>query len=311
MRLIPLLLAGLLSTGLRAQTPADCPPQPQPPTPEQIQQAQAQATDRGALWKLSKDGRQSYLYGTIHIGRFEWLFPGPNLQKAMRETAVLAVEVDITAPGMAAALQQAQAEAAAIPLGEKEQARLDAQADAACLPRAALGSLHPIMQAITYVSLAGRRDGLQPGFGQEIGLIGGARALQRPVVELESLQQQLAVLLPRDAAKARSLFDQTLVTLERREAAGSLQRLSEAWLKGDLATLGSPEKLCNCTPTAEELAFQRQLNDGRNPHLADRIAEEHAKGKPVLAAVGLLHMTGDQALPKLLAARGFQVERLH
>lgn len=289
---------------------ASCPPVAQAPTPEQLQAAQAAAKDRGALWRLRKDGRVSYLYGTVHVGKLDWVFPGPQLQAALRATEVLAVEVNPMDPAFAAEVQAAQTQAAQLTLTSAEQARLDAEADAACLPRTALAALHPVMQAVTYVSLAGRRDGLDPAYAQELVLLGAAQATQRPVVALESVASQMAVLLPVDAAEARALLNQTLDSLQRHESRTSLRRVSLAWERGDLDAMDSPAKLCDCVPTAQELQFLRRLNDDRNPGLADRIAEEHGKGKAVFAAVGALHMTGAQALPGLLKARGFEVERV-
>ncbi len=302
-----LLFAQALSQPARA---ADCPPTAQAPSGEAIAEAQRQARDRGALWTLDKDGRRSYLYGTVHLGRFEWTLPGPKLLQALRETERLAIEVDPSDPGFFPALQQAQQRAAPLALSPDEQARLDAQADAACLPRGALAALHPIMQATTYISLAGRRDGLDPAWGQEMALIQAARALQRPVLALESVELQMQVLLPTDPLQARRLLRQSLDSLERGEARTVLRRLGDAWSRGDLKAVGSPTELCQCQPSAEELAYMSRLNDGRNPELARRIAEAHDQGKPLLAAVGLLHMTGPQALPRLLREQGFRVERV-
>lgn len=307
-----LRLALALTTALLAPAAwsKECPPVAQAPTPERVQEAVKQAKDRGALWSLQKDGRRSYLYGTVHIGRFEWMFPGPKLREALKSTEVLAVEVDITDPEFRPQMMAAQAQAAPLKLSEDEQRRLDAQAEAACLPRAALAALHPTMQAVTYISLAGRHDGLDPSFGQELMLLGAARAAARPVVTLESVPLQMALLMPADAALARQMLLQSIESLEKDEARTTLRRLGQAWEAGDLESIGTPEKLCQCQPSAQELAFQRQLNDDRNPHLARRIAEEHAKGKPLLAAVGLLHMTGPKALTEQLKALGFTVERV-
>ncbi len=301
-------LAFLLPSAQASQ--AGCPPVAQAPTPEQLQAAQAAAKDRGALWRLRKDGRVSYLYGTVHVGKLDWVFPGPQLQAAMRATEVLAVEVNPMDPAFMAEVQAAQTQAAKLTLTSAEQARLDAEADAACLPRTALAALHPVMQAVTYVSLAGRHDGLDPAYAQELVLLGAAKATQRPVVALESVASQMAVLLPVDAAEARELLNQTLDSLQRQESRTSLRRVSQAWERGDLDAMDSPAKLCDCVPTAQELQLLRRLNDDRNPGLANRIAEEHGKGKAVFAAVGALHMTGAQALPGLLKARGFDVERV-
>ena len=54
----------------------------------------------------------------------------------------------------------------------------------------------------------------------------------------------------------------------------------------------------------------RALNDERNPALAERIDALHSEGRPLFAAVGALHMTGPQSLLRLLAARGFRIERV-
>src|SRR5690349_14955524 len=56
-----------------AAPPRDCPPTAQDPTPEQVPQLMESARDRGMLWRLTKDGRTSHLYGTLHVGRLEWL----------------------------------------------------------------------------------------------------------------------------------------------------------------------------------------------------------------------------------------------
>ena len=53
-----------------------------------------------------------------------------------------------------------------------------------------------------------------------------------------------------------------------------------------------------------------RLNDARNPAMAERIAALHGEGRRVFAAVGALHMTGAQGLPRLLRERGFTVERV-
>ena len=295
-------------SGAHART--DCPPVPQPPTQEQLAEGFRTAKDRGAMWTLTKDGRTSYLYGTLHVGRMAWAFPGPKLLQALRDTQVLALELDPTDPNLQAEMQAVSAQAGKVTLSPADLSRLDAQADAACVPREALRPMHPVMQLVTYGILSARRDGLDPGFGQEFTLLGFARAQQRAIVSMESMTSQMTVLLPRDAASARASFERLLGDLETGKARTQIVRISEAWASGDMNLLGSLEALCACQPTQEEREFSRLINDDRNPHLARRIAEEHGKGRPVLAAVGILHMTGPKALTTLLAQQGFEVRRV-
>lgn len=305
----PLLLSSVLLTG-QGVSAADCPPVAQMPTPEALAAAQREARDRGVLWRLDKDGRSSYLFGTIHLGNLAWAVPGPRLREALQSVALLAVEVDITDAAQMADFGRQQQRLPALPLEPADEARLQAAADAACVPRQALSGMHPMLQVTTLTALAGRRDGLDPAYAQEGVLIGAARALGRPVVSLESMAAQLAVLVGEDAALNRRMLRESLQQLEGDRARRLLRRMGEAWAAGDLALIASPERLCDCQPSDDERAFMARLNDARNPALARRIAELHAQGQPLLAAVGVLHMTGPQSLPRLLQEQGFQLQRL-
>jgi uncharacterized protein YbaP (TraB family) len=124
------------------------------------------------------------------------------------------------------------------------------------------------------------------------------------------MSAQMSALLPRHAEAARASFERLLGELESGKARAQLLRTSRAWAEGDLEAVGSLEVLCACQPTPKERELARRLNDERNPNLALRIASEHAKGRPILAAVGFLHMTGPKAITTLLAQQGFEVRRI-
>jgi uncharacterized protein YbaP (TraB family) len=291
-----------------ASAPTACPPVAQPPTAEQIQAAQRDARDRGFLWRITKQGRSSYLFGTLHLGRMPWIFAGPRLREALANTDTLALEIDLTDP---AVLQNPPAAATApMPLTDALRARLSRQITAACVPEAALQRLNPLMQAITLTVLAARWEGLDASFAQEIVLATAARAQRRAIVSLESVQSQLSVLLPKDPGETQRLLDQALEQLEKDRARPLLRRLAEAWAEGRLQEIEDYAQWCECADTPQDRAFLRRLNDERNAPMADRIDAMHRDGKRILVAVGALHMTGEQGLPRLMAARGYTVERL-
>lgn len=306
-------LAGLvmLLLGPPARASADCPPPPASPTPAQLEAARAASQDRGFLWRITRDGTTSYLYGTIHLGRLEWIFPGPSVRAALQASDTLAVELDVTDPAVAQAMRSTLAgQPDALLLPQSMQRRLARQAEAACLPVGLLDSQHPLMQAITLTVLAGRHEGLEPSFAQEIVLGEAARAAGARIVSLETIGQQIAALIPSDEATAREMLEHTLQQLESGAARRALVRLAEAWAGGRLADLEQYEKWCECVLTARDREFLRRVNDDRNPGLARRIDALHSAGRRVFAAVGALHMTGHRALPQLLAQRGFTVERI-
>jgi len=287
---------------------APCPPAPKPASGEQSVEFAAQARDRGFLWRITRDGRSSYLYGTLHLGRADWVYPGPRLREALEASDVIALELDLSDPETLRAL--ARPTGKPLPLNPMLQTRLDAQFEAACLPPRLLADQHPLMQASTLTLLAARWDGLDASFGQEGMLLAWAQRHARPVVALEQVQQQLAALIPAEPSEARRLLLQALDQLEAQQVREPMRRLAQAWDRGDLATLSDYEQWCDCVHDAADRRSLHRLNDARNAHLAQGIAQLHGQGKRVLAGVGALHMSGPQALPLLLGRLGFQVERL-
>jgi uncharacterized protein len=306
---IAALLLGLAAAvGAHAQPAgANCPPQAAPPSPELMQAALARAKDRGVMWTLRKDGRTSHLFGTIHVGNLDWAVPGPKLRGALMESDVLALELDPLDPAVQAAMQRAPA-SGPLPAALKDQ--LARQLERVCLPVQAVAAMHPLMQAMTVSILDAARDGLMVAYGQEFSLAGFARARQMPVVSLETAERQLAALIPKNSAAVEKLLASTLEQLGSGTSRRVLARMAAAWERGDLEELASFERWCDCVKTPEDRAMISAINDDRNPDMADKIAALHGERKRVFAAVGALHMTGPKALPELLRARGFQVERV-
>ncbi|MCV2350784.1 TraB/GumN family protein [Paucibacter sp. Y2R2-4] len=300
----------LLWGSAQAQPPGTACPPPVLPIAEAPGEQSAAPQDVGLLWRLQRDGRSSYLYGSMHIGRPAWARPGPALQKALQEVDVLALELNISDAHTQADLARSKrADRNALPA--KLQSRLDAQVSAACLPAKALAALHPMLQLSTLTVLAARWDGLDMAYGQELMLSSQAQARGMPIVGLERADDQMQALFPKDRKSLLRSLDEGLQQLEQNRVRPAVLRLARAWEQGDLGDLQRYEQWCDCVQSEDDRAWLGRLNDGRNPHLAAGIAALHSKGQSVLAAVGALHMSGPQALPKLLSERGFRVEQIH
>lgn len=298
-------LFAFLVVSLAGPVAAACPPPAV--APDEARLAAAARTDRGPLWRLERDGRVSWLYGTLHVGRPEWAAPGPAVRAALAASDVLALEIDTSDPAVGLGLVTPGTAAAPLPAPLRE--RLARQVRAACLPDDALAALPPALQVTVLALLESRWAGLDTAYAQETVLSQLARAAGRPVVGLETVAQQMRALVPDDAGAAERLIDSTLTQLESGSGRAIVERMARAWEQGDLRTLEDYERWCDCARTEDERAALRALNDDRNPGLADGIEALHAKGQRVFAAVGALHMAGPKALPKLLAARGFRVQR--
>ena len=297
----------LARSGLAA--PADCPPATKPFTADTFAKAATQPRDRGLLWTISKGDRVSYLYGTFHLGREEWMAPGPALQRALRETEVIALELD----PLDAQVQQQLMEAAKVRrnLSTPLKNRLKAAWDAQCLPLEPLESAPSELQVIPVMFALAMRDGFNPIYGSEILLSVIGQGMQRPVVSLESVASQMQALLAQDEADAARFIEDSLDDIEQGKARQLLVKTAAVWEQGDLAQLERYADWCQCTDTDSERKFMARVLDGRNPVLADRIDALHTQGRRVLAGVGAMHMVGPGGLPALLARRGYRVQRVH
>ena len=266
------------------------------------------AVDRGLLWRADRDGRTAWLYGTIHLGRAEWVRPGPTVQKALEQSDALALELDTRDQAAMRALTQPADPAVVARLlsGERAQ-RLARQREAACVAPETAAGLQPILQVMTLTGLVARVDGLYPEFGADEALAVSARNNGKPVFALESAAAQLKMLTGDSEAEEAEQIDAALDELESGQLRTQMKELADVWARGDADKLARYPEWCNCLNTPAERRLMKRLLDDRNPGLADGIERMHAGGKRVFAAVGALHMVGPEGLPALLAARGFTV----
>ena len=304
------LLLALLGTPAQSQTAPDCPPAAQAPSPEQIEAGLRGARDRGFLWRIDKNGRSSWLFGTLHVAKFAWGFPGPVLRDALAQSDTMALELDLLDPGIQRRMAQGLAAQPKTPLPAALQTRLARRAQAECVPQPALAALAPEMQIAVLGSLVGRRDGLDPAHGIDAFLAGWGRAARLEVVSLETPELQIATLQMQSPAETLTLVENSLDDFESGRALATLRRIATIWADGDLPELARYEAWCECVETAADRAAMARVLDDRNPALADGIAELHAAGQRVFAAVGSLHMIGPTGLPALMARRGYRVERI-
>ncbi len=243
--------------------------------------------DRGVLWRIERDGRTSWLYGTIHVGRGDWVRPGPTIQKALAQSDTLALELDLRDEATARAMARpADPELLARMLSGERARRLERQNSEACVPLGTLSKLQPILQVTALAGLAGRADGLYPEFGVDETLAVSARNSSKPIVALENAAEQIKVLTGESEAEEAEQVDAALDELESGKLRGQLKELADVWARSDAAKLASYPEWCDCLKTPAEQRLMKRLLDDRNPNLADGIERLHAGGKGVFAAVG-------------------------
>ena len=305
------LFASLVAAAPPGRAAPACPPPLAQPTPEMIQQAVQSARDRGFLWRASKDGHTSYLYGTMHIGKLDWSIPGPSVSAALRAVDTVALELDMLDPAIQQQMADALAAMRPAALPPDLQQRLRRQAVADCIPYESVAKLAPEFQIITLALAMARRDGLEASYAADFVLAGVGHAAQKPVVSLETVAAQMRLLESANAQEAEATVRDGLDQLENGEARAVLVRLANTWANGDFADMNRYDDWCRCRETEIAREMMRRVLDERNPGLAERIDALHRGGKNVFAAVGTLHLIGENSLPALLRVRGYDVERVN
>lgn len=303
--------ATLLAPAAFAQRPEVCPPTAQAPTPDELKALAASARDHGFLWRIVKDGRSSYLYGTVHVAQRDWALPGPTIRGALIASDTIALELDAADPEILRRLAVVMRAAPDdTPLPEALRTRLQRRAEAECLPAGMLDGLAPEVQIGLLTSIVGRTDGLDPAYGIDGTLGGLGHGAGKTVVSLETPELQLATLKMADAAQTLAFVENGLADLESGRAGPQLRRIAQIWADADFDALGNYESWCECERTELDRALMVRMLDERNPAMADSVAALHDDGHTVFAAVGSLHMVGPKGLPALMAERGYTVERV-
>ena len=280
------------------------------PTAAEIAVLQKSAKDRGFLWRITKDGRASYLYGTIHVSKLDWAFPGPRLVQAVLQTDAVALELNPTDPDTLRQLNQGMQDTTAQPLPAALEARVARQAQASCIPAAQVKTLRPEFQIITLSVLALKKQGIDPTYGADAVIAGMATATKRTIEALETATDQIKTMQVGSRAEAIAMLEEGLAQLENGTAQTLLTKLAQAWADSDYNTMSSYASWCNCVNTDKERADMKRILDDRNLPMAQRIDAMHTKGLNFFTAVGALHMIGPTGLPVLMQQRGYVVERV-
>ena len=221
-------LARACSMAGHAQPAPDCPRAAQSPNTKQVQAGTGAARDHGFLWRVSKGGRSSYLYGTLHAAKLAWRYPGPRVVQALAATDTIALELDLLDPGVG---QRLATRVPALPGSEPTEAgrqRVARQTAAACLPPEALAAPSPELQAMTLVTLAARRDGIDPAYGIDLFLARSGHAVSKQMVSLETPELEARLLQTNDAQERLTVVETGLDDLESGRARAQVERIAQA-----------------------------------------------------------------------------------
>jgi uncharacterized protein YbaP (TraB family) len=273
----------------------------------------AHATERGALFKVAGGGHTLYLFGTMHVGRPDFYPFEKRLDAALAKAPVLALEID---PGFAPEVAaRAMQKYAAAPPGMTTPpalaSRLAAALAAQGIPPDALAAFKPWLVATVLSVGEFTKLGYSQADAVDVRLAQLARQRKVKVIELESVESQMALLNSLSLEQQWTFVDETLTQMASGEAAREAHQIANAWATADQKGL---EKIAAKVEQDDSVGgkFTREvLLDGRNGALADGIAGLLAKADHSVAAIGVLHLIGKGSVPERLKNKGLSVERVY
>jgi uncharacterized protein YbaP (TraB family) len=275
------------------------------------------AAERGALFRVSLDGHVMHLFGTLHVGLPAYYPLEARIVDALAQSSALALELDPGQPQ--AALQRALRRHGMLQTGgtgydgmaPERRALLDRLIAQGGLDPAGALRFKPVLLATLLTMAEYTRQGYRSELSSDAWLARFARTKGIRIVELESLDRQLA-LLDRLAEPDRWRFlDEIMGTVDSGAQREEARAMVQAWSGADREALDRIAARCELDTSVSGSFVTRVLLKERNAALADGLLQLLRQEQRTFAAIGVLHLLGKSSVPTLLRERGARVERIY
>ncbi len=265
-----------------------------------------------ALFKVEKAGVTSYLFGTVHVGDKNMNGLPKKITQAIEQTDEVIVEVNIEALN-AFEVQKRSIPFMTLPQGRTLKDEISTEHFEALkqyfaakqINIALFDNLAPWAVMVTMMQIEYQNLGYVEDFGIDKQVIAHAKKHNKPIGELETLEQQLEMLSTL-GVKGDLMISTTLEQLKDVEQ--YFLDLVNAWKKGDMDTLNKYYHLSfddsDYGKFSEEVMLT-QRNNNWVKKLAPRLTKES-----LFIAVGALHLPEKYGLIAQLKAQGFNITRL-
>jgi uncharacterized protein YbaP (TraB family) len=265
------------------------------------------------LWKVVGPHGTSYLVGSIHFGT-PAMYPLPTeMIQAFQSSKALVVETDLTAldPTQMAKIVAAKAmysdgSTLSKTLPPETWRELDQVMKKFGASAQLLEQQKPWFVSMTLTSLALRLY----GFNEELGIDNHFMKLaykKKPIIELETFQQQLDFLDGLSNAEQEEMLKETFQDIEKGQT--FLAETLRAWREGDAQKIDSlmNDELRNGNDSNKHI-YQVLVAD-RNVAMADKLDKLFGKAGSYFVVLGSAHFVGKNGVVALLKAKGYKVEQ--
>lgn len=262
-----------------------------------------------ALWVVRDADSTIYLFGTMHILSPDAQWRTPAFEAAYKAADAVWFETDPSPdPAEVTALMQRYGVDERRPLSRtldrSTLERLKVAARRTPLRFAELDRLRPWAAALMMTVAPMLEDDLGPASGADMAIGAQGDADGKPVKAFESLETQIRMFAGLPESVQVAFLRQSLPS---RRAPAPARALQAAWTQDGADEEG---RLLLADMRRDQPALYDALIARRNRQWAQALTTEMGGQGTELVNVGALHLVGDEGLPALMRARGFEVERV-
>lgn len=261
------------------------------------------------LWKVEKDGKSSYLFGSIHLGSQDMYPLSKVVQDAYNQAENLVVEIDLK-PGDEQKLLPLIQELG-VDMTSTLESRLSPETlsvyQQACTEKTLpCSQFSPLKE--WFVSLQLQLMIIQQlGYKEELGIdkhfLDLAHKSNKNVVSLETADGQLKLLSGFNQQQQELMLVQSLEATKE-----EMESLFTAWKTGDDAAM--VEMFTKGLDNASAKAIYDAMFIDRNIEMAKNIQALLAQNKSLFVVVGAGHIVGEKGLVDLLTKAGYKLTQL-
>ncbi|MCJ7764581.1 MAG: TraB/GumN family protein [Thiovulaceae bacterium] len=267
---------------------------------------------KSLLFKLSTASSTVYILGSIHLAKPE-LYPLESaIEEAYEKSGVLVVELDAQSRKSMSVMQNTVARLGRYPKGKSLRSELSsATYDAlqrytnrAGIVLETLEQMRPWVVMLQLSITEMQRLGYSPRLGIDKHFIDRAKQERKPILALETIEEQMALLSREEKHYQEKLLRYSLASMSEMEP--MLNELSASWKNGDAKAMEQMLLL-----SMQNDASLKDLYDDfvtrRNYKMTEKINALLRSERDYFVVVGAAHVIGKEGIVGLLEKRGYKV----
>jgi uncharacterized protein YbaP (TraB family) len=263
-----------------------------------------------ALWVVKDADTTIYLFGTVHLMPKDADWHYPMLNRALTDSQTLYVELTDDNPaniaGLVLRLGMDTAHPLTSQLSESEAQRLRLLANKAGVPGGiqTLNIMRPWLAALTLSLAPLKNAGMDPAQGVDKQLKAQMTAEHKPVIGLETAEQQIRLLADLPRAVELGLLRSSMRDAD--QGTIKLGQMIAAWQAGDPDGI---DRVGIAEMRAQEPKLYQVMLVQRNQAWAAKIASLLQQPGTIFIAVGAAHLAGPDSVQVQLRKMGINAVR--